>query len=425
MQLKATLDTLHIPQAQDVFTPFWQENMASMPSGPLPQLDEAAVLEKARWAGLDDEVYGDLVETARQIQDDEALRALWWHAHEIIYKYGEDYPRGDFGKWPTMEASLGPDRHPLFHLLLSCSSIPFVLEYHRAHNLPEDVTRDTCADVAHKALEFRLFHDDQWGTARHSLYWFRHAAVGRLFAVGRFQYMVAPTRRPLHVYRHQTSGVKLALSPDDVNYTADGLIHGEDDPKPVAFTATLVEDERRVVGYPISPEGRAENRRVTLDPERWEKVLNPGDPIMDMHIPAGGGMTLDVSKDSFTRGMAFFRQYFPDRPFKAIMCGSWIFSPQLPEFLKPESNLVRLESEVYLVPIASRPVAGLVFTFGDENIDLSNAKCKTSLQRAIVEHVQGGGEMRLGGMFLMPEDVEKIGTRYYRAHYPPAQLEEA
>ena len=419
MNLQDVLNTLHIPEAVELYAPHWDETQGRLSEGALPHLEEGRVIENARWAGLDEEIHPALVEMARHIQDSEALRRLWWHCHCLIYDYEGDYPNQYFSKWPTLEAALGEERYPLFHLLLTCACVPMAVAWHREHGIPEEITRSTCSDVDHKVLEYRMFNDGQWGTARRSLYWFRHHAAGRLFEVGRFQYKVQGAREGQRVFRHRASGKTILLANDGIAFTVDGLRPGgDDDPKPVAWTSHYREEGDRYIGAPIHPAGRAENREVALAKGEWECVLAPGDPIMDMHIPAGGRMTLEASKASFEDGMAFFSKHLPDRPFKAIMCGSWIFSPNLEEFLAPEANLVKLEREVYLCPIPSTPVGGLVFVFGEPEVDYATASRATSLQRAILDHLIAGGEMRLGGMVIMAEDVAKMGAQFYRSNYP-------
>ena len=91
----------------------------------------------------------------------------------------------------------------------------------------------------------------------------------------------------------------------------------------------------------------------------------------------------------------------------AIVCSSWIFNPNLPEILPPESNLVRLLKRVHPIPCASTKTDGLWFIFLHEGaFELLKAPRKTSLQKAVTRYIENGGRWRIGGMFLPLDEIE-------------------
>ena len=86
----------------------------------------------------------------------------------------------------------------------------------------------------------------------------------------------------------------------------------------------------------------------------YDLILGHGMPVLDMHIPSGGGMTSEESERSFRLAKQFFTEHSgSDNMPAAIVCSSWIFNPNLPEILPPESNLVRLLKRVHPIPRAS------------------------------------------------------------------------
>ena len=95
------------------------------------------------------------------------------------------------------------------------------------------------------------------------------------------------------------------------------------------------------------------------------------------------------------------------------MCCSWIFSPNLTNFLPADSNLVNFTKEVYLFPASSPRQAGIWFFFYQDKFDPKTAPRKTSLQKTLAEYLEQGGDLRVGGMFLLLDDIDKFGTQHY------------
>lgn len=67
--------------------------------------------------------------------------------------------------------------------------------------------------------------------------------------------------------------------------------------------------------------------------KHWDIHLKQGDPILDMHIPAGGKMGVEEAFRSFSLANYFFERLMPDIRHRAIVCHSWIFNPNMAEIL--------------------------------------------------------------------------------------------
>jgi len=133
-------------------------------------------------------------------------------------------------------------------------------------------------------------------------------------------------------------------------------------------------------------------------------------------------MTPARTASSMKGAVAFFRRFFPDRPFVGIASRSWIFNTQLQQILPPTANLVMYQRELYLFPIPSSPSGGLYFIFCQEEIDWASAPRDTSLQRAVADFISAGNTWRVGGMFVLNEDMEHVGAQYYQSRWPPRIL---
>ena len=96
-----------------------------------------------------------------------------------------------------------------------------------------------------------------------------------------------------------------------------------------------------------------------------EKEISAGDPVVDIHVPAGSRLTPEDCKASFDRAEAFFATYFPDYPFSWYTCFSWLLDDTLEKFLKPESNILRFAR--LFEPVFSRKedsILHFVFKYG-------------------------------------------------------------
>jgi len=299
----------------------------------------------------------------------------------------------------------------VFYLLVAMSMVPQVASQHQRRGIPAEVTRDTLKEIAAFSANYRGMTDGWLGIPIRQLYWLRHYTAERLYRIGRFEYMLAPFKPYVEVYRRRTDRYTLALATDGLKFNTVG--YAPKAGEAVAWVASLQRTEDSVTGCPISPRGYAIQQPVTLSLAEWELVVKPGDQVLDMHIPAGGSMQPEACADSFRRVVPFFRRYFPEEKFAAISCRSWIFGTQLQEIRLSSDNLARLQREVYLYPTTSNPQGGLWFIFLRDDLNMATVPRRTSLQRAVAEYIEAGKTWRGGGMLLLTDDVDRYGTQMY------------
>jgi hypothetical protein len=153
-------------------------------------------------------------------------------------------------------------------------------------------------------------------------------------------------------------------------------------------------------------------------------VLADEDPVLHIHIPGGEPMSHSLCGESIRSAIDFFPRHFPERPFTAFCCSSWILDTGLESLLPPTSNLVRFQREVYLVPTGIRDDSVLRNVFGGMPDDLEKAPRDTALQRAILEVLQSGRSLPTGGggCFLLPEDFD-WGKQVYRRQRLPLDVD--
>jgi hypothetical protein len=156
--------------------------------------------------------------------------------------------------------------------------------------------------------------------------------------------------------------------------------------------------------YPFRAYANSQTHEVIVLAEAGQRFTQ------DSYLAVGeGALSLDALRDALTQAESFFDQYYPERPFMAYMCDSWLFSQQLEAMLPPESNILRWQREGYLLPGDDDSGSFLLFTFGSKTFDLATAPQDTRLQRAIIAYLASGGQLRCGGYLLLRTDLSRFG----------------
>lgn len=284
--------------------------------------------------------------------------------------------------------------------------------------MPAEVARDTLSDIN------RWFGGQEdspprppWGITSEAVSWLVHHLTGELYRLGRLQFQFGRFGYELRAFRNRNSGTVIALCEDGISYREDGGRVSEGvETGPGAWTFCLVLTEHHVTGNPISPEGRALREEVTLPAVEWKQVLAPKQAVLHLHIPAGGPLHHDECGHSLRRARDFFTSHFPDRPFSAFCCRSWLLDAELQHFLPDTANIVRFQREFYLFPVRSTPEYLVQHILGQVPDDLSAAPRRTGLQRALLDMLNRGEVLRPtgGACFLLPEDLDWGSQVYLR-----------
>ncbi|GAB2592490.1 hypothetical protein Aab01nite_37520 [Paractinoplanes abujensis] len=121
-----------------------------------------------------------------------------------------------------------------------------------------------------------------------------------------------------------------------------------------------------------------------------------GHKSLSLHIPESGPLTPAAVDASLAEARAFFPRHFPDEPYAAFSCGSWLLDPQLRDYLPDDSNIISFQKRFDLSPYEEQ--AGLdcdveVMRFGFRTLStpLGQLPRDTALRRALIDHLQAGG----------------------------------
>ena len=395
----------------------WGDSFINMP-GKIDFLETDTITELCEWLQVEKESSEILRQTAVRICSEPALKAYAWHMYyrltALSFSSGCSHP--GFADWPLPEASLGRYAAAVPALVL-LGALKAARRKYRDARYEEALIRDTLG-VYGADLNRSRQKSGVPSLPLNALNWVRVYMAARLVQLGRFSYKLMEDFTAGVMLKNRRTGSKLLLAPDGARYNSSGYMLQENDPLAEGgWTAEYSEEGGYYRGYPVSPEGFVLKEARSYDRKEWEKVLEPGDILIDMHIPGGGGMTPERCLDSFRKAAAFFTER-QEGKFKVVfLCHSWVFNTQLEKKL-PESNPAKLMRQCYLFPAASYGQDGVFFLFGQIAVDPADAPRDTSIRRAVLEILESGERLRNGGMLLFAEDLDEFGTAFYRRTSP-------
>lgn len=402
------LRDIHEPNAFGGNPPHWDAALSAMPVGALPFLDSPALPLRRLAAGLAAERDPLLREMAVDVAADPALRCLAWYLYWRVFVAPEHgVPWGA----PSLTARLG-GRAGLFYLLLALEFPPRLAAWHRRLGYPQAVT----AQTIHQLASFEQNHlrgRGAPGIHERQFPWLAMYLANPYVRLGRFEYMLGK-HSGVSAWKHTADGRVLALARDGCRVAEDGLCLPGDAAEHEGWTASLEETPEAVIGFPVDPRGRILRRRTRLERDAWACCLSNGMPVLDLHIPAGGGMSWDAVTDSFTQALDFFARYHLDQPFAALVTTTWFMDPRLADILPADANPVRLQRAAYLFPVPPSP-GGLWFVFlRDTTGDPATLPRDTSLRRHVADFLASGGTWNGGGMFILREHLRHPHDGLYR-----------
>ncbi len=357
-----------------------------------------------------------ILAAADEVRGNRFLRANYnylchyWLERSDTLLYGFKLPQFE-------EAAEGSEHAGIYNLLAVFAAFEYVEKTYRRLGLPDDIAQDTLQYTTGAIMEYASGNDGKLGINGRKLHWFRFYIEGKLFRIGRLEYMIQDPLSYLPVvYRRNSDGKVIALCRNGWVVRKDGLLPFPEDPADECVTVTLEQTDDTVCGTVINPAGFVElDRRITLKLDEYTPLWNMWDLVPGIHIPGGGGMKRGLIEDSLRKARDFFPKYFKRRV-AGFSCFSWIFNPDFEEEL-PNSNLADFMREVYLFPFKSVGVEGLQFVFGKSSKDWSDFPADNSLRLAFHRIREAGKRLKAGGMFIDAESIDKFGTQTYRRDY--------
>lgn len=397
-------------------SPTWDEAQKLFPAAAWEFLQPQTIRERMAYCGFEAPAVQAAISAAAGIVGRPALaRLAWYMTWRVFHGSAKDtYLKN----WPGLEGSLG-ELAGCFYLICALEAVPGVRTWHKLLGVPEDVARQTCRVIFGMAENYRRSRGGRCGVFARQWPWLRNYIGKNLyFRLGRLEYWAEAFSGAVEAWRDRRTGSVVALARDNTRFDGRGRVVRGETKAPDEWTATLTKSGETVSGYLITPQGQILRKQVELRLDRWAPVLNAGDAVLSVHIPAGGNMTIDACRESLNLAADFFARHFPYIRPTAVCSGSWIFHPGLERILPADSNVLRLQRELYLFPVPTGPQDGTWFVFYQDKFDPAAAPRDTSLQRTILDRLAAGEEWPgSGGMFFLLEDLPNFGKEFYRSNH--------
>lgn len=160
---------------------------------------------------------------------------------------------------------------------------------------------------------------------------------------------------------------------------------------------SFFEDDSKYIAHVVSQDGKTALTATEFDKSVWHDFLRGGDHTIDIHIPSKVEYTPEKFKEAFKMALDFYKDYYPDHKTKAFACYSWILSAQLDKVMPKESNILKVNSKLHLLP--------QIGTF-DENIMF--IRQGSSLQQRIANERAKGTEFHFGVMYSPLDELENL-----------------
>ena len=385
----------------------WDVAMQTDPANGSFFLQPDYVTQAARDVFLTEDMIRELVAFAPRVSGDEALLAYFWYCrHRIL----TDATLTDSWEapWPALDDYLG-ETAGLLNVLVMLAAVPEMLDVYHRLGIPADLYRDTISDLR-LWMETDYYHHryQRWGITPWIARWLCHHWRGIILQLGRLQFSLGKFGGRLNVYRHRQTRQVVALSEAGIRYTSEGSVWREccgDESN--TWSSSFDQTSDTVSGNPITPDGIAHRTPLSLSLVDWELVLAHNADVLIFHVPAGAPLTFDMCGDSFRRALEAFPRYYPDFHFRAFWTSTWMMDPRLQSLLAPESNIVRLQREMFVYPGLqgdNNQYYERIFGWGTK--DINAVEWKTSLQRTIGNYLNGGGHFHGGYCFLLKDDFD-------------------
>lgn len=289
---------------------------------------------------------------------------------------------------------LSADLQCVYACLLILEDVPLTIAQHRERGFPWEITLETLSDIGIWCND--LFkREKRCGILPAQIKWLNHQKNMEIVRIGRFQYMTRPCfGGRIKVFRRKKRTGYRILAEHGLSMTREGQRTEEN----AAFHTVYRENAQSFSGNPVE-NGYVRPDSLDLSCEDWEKVLEYGDPMLSIHIPADGPMTPEISLCSLRKAAEFFRTYYPDMPWKGFWCHSWLLDPFLRTLLPPSSNILRFQELGMLYPVSgdSNILSRLMPTEGGGT---------TRFHQAVTAAVAEGHIFHNGGWFLFRGQIE-------------------
>ena len=363
-------------------------------------LEEKFIRETAKIAEFPQDITDEAVALAGEIMQDSTLKSLAWHLYRLFCILP------NFKSYPD-HIDLFGERTGILYVLLHFSLYPHLQLRMKLDGLPLELADRAITRSASLLSNRGIVYPGERGLQGRAFPFMLNYKNSPCFRIGRFDFVLTKALSTYpELFRNRTTREYVALCKEGWKVDAAGFLLSPDSEE-VPPVALSVEGDV-FTGRKIDiVSGLVTEEIVSVDLNEYERLLPPEANVLLIHIPGGGGMTMEICKETFLEAKAFFNRYFPERPIASFGCISWIFNPAWREYI-PESNVSKLQKSVISFPTSSVRTNGLYFVFARDDGDPSTYPADNSMRRAMIRAWNEKGTLRSAGMLLPFDEIDNF-----------------
>lgn len=376
-EMKKSLSFTKLPLSFSEYYPKVKDNYIERTE---QMLSETLIQQTLTECGILIKYREEILTAAKALRNRKEFRLFLALLSEYI-THGGDTRSGEYEP-PVGEGVM----YDFLHLFPTIPTMKASVEFLKNRNVPQDIIYDTmkeydsCVQNCEQYLGRPAFDHKRLG-------WIRLLINNSLIRIGRLKYELPKNRESVVFIRvYQNKNGKSAVFADGVSVHRDGMILGspgyEDTEQ--SFFADVLETDETVTGHLIT-DGLIEANNTTLKKEDWTLAFSKNDPVVNIHIPSDGSFDKACVEGSYQRTRDILKNCYPDFPYKAFVCSSWLMSRSLRNLLKPSSNILAFQDKFTLFPYPAYGTGVFNFVFPEQGIpdDYNTLPENTSLQRAV------------------------------------------
>lgn len=158
------------------------------------------------------------------------------------------------------------------------------------------------------------------------------------------------------------------------------------------------EDDEKYIGHIVSPRGIVDSKPTEFPKSVWRDYMRRGTHTLEIHIPSKIEYTPENIKESYKSALDFYKDFYPNHHPKAIAGYSWIFAPQLELVMPHDSNILKVNRSMHLLP-----------TTEHYDADCRFLRQGSGLQQRIASECEKGTEFHYTIMYTPIDEVETFG----------------
>lgn len=276
-------------------------------------------------------------------------------------------------------------KYDMLTALIMASAAEYQHSLYVSRGLPQEHIDYGMKHCEEMVRSYKVRHGGNLGAM--SWGWYQLTIDAKLYRIGRLEIELETKFTSKATVFENESGEVIALA-HGIKVHKDGFLLGAAGytDEEGSWEPTLTEDETHYIGYAYGYRGTVGKDEIRLDKKKWKKTIEPGAPVIGLHIPPGGGMTPEAIDSCFAQSKEFLAKYFPEYDYKGFVCGSWLMDDKLCDLLGEDANISKFCNRFYSIGSKSsaRGVFHFVFMRADvKNVDYATLPENTSLERKL------------------------------------------